>query len=56
MGDFRVNGSNVEVARAPWRGEHTEAILEQVGFSSEDVRELGEAGALRYERSESSTK
>jgi formyl-CoA transferase len=38
--------AKVSASRAPELGEHTDEVLAELGFSSEDIRQLGAEGAI----------
>ena len=42
----KLSDSAVEVVRSPLLGEHSEEVLNQLGFSPEDIASMREAGAI----------
>ncbi|MEJ2178783.1 MAG: CoA transferase, partial [Gammaproteobacteria bacterium] len=42
----KLSDSAVEVVRSPLLGEHSEEVLDQLGFSAEDIASMREAGAI----------
>jgi crotonobetainyl-CoA:carnitine CoA-transferase CaiB-like acyl-CoA transferase len=38
--------TKVPARRAPELGEHTDEVLAELGFSSDDIRQLGAEGAI----------
>jgi formyl-CoA transferase len=42
----KLSDSEVEVVRSPLLGEHSEEVLDQLGFSAEDIVSMREAGAI----------
>lgn len=42
----KLSDSPVEVVRSPLLGEHSQEVLEQLGYSTEDISTMREAGAI----------
>jgi formyl-CoA transferase len=42
---IKLSNSPTEVKRSPLLGEHTDAVLAELGYSPDEVRALAEAGA-----------
>lgn len=42
----KLSDSTVEVVRSPLLGEHSEEVLDQLGYSADDIASMREAGAI----------